>query len=133
MTLKRQHHAKEFMILIAHTATRERIGGQRIKPAPQWSSMIPEVDVEAGRMTILRVALDLDLERCGEPGGDVDVAGCEVGIGDWVGIADLLAGVIPDPDGCLVGGQFMVKAEKEGVWRKEGSVRRNLQSSGIWK
>ena len=76
--------------------------------------MIPEVDVEAGRMTILRVALDLDLERCGERGGDVDVAGCEVGIGDWVGVADLLAGVIPDPNGCLVGGQFMVKVEKEG-------------------
>jgi hypothetical protein len=62
MTLKRQHHAKEFMILIANTTTRKRIDSQRIKPAPEWSRMIPEIDVEAGRMAILRVAEDLDLE-----------------------------------------------------------------------
>ncbi|PMD15221.1 hypothetical protein NA56DRAFT_664105 [Hyaloscypha hepaticicola] len=100
MALKRQHHAKELMILIAKTTTRKRIDGQRIKPAPERSSMIPEVDVEALRMTILRVAEDLDLEGDGEPGGDVDVAGCEVGVGDWVGVADLLACIVPDPDGC---------------------------------
>jgi hypothetical protein len=76
---------------------------------------VPEVDVEALRMTILRVAEDLDLERDGEPGGDVDVAGCEVGVGDRVGVADLLACIVLDPNSCLfLGGQFMVEEEKGG-------------------
>jgi hypothetical protein len=92
------------MILMTTPTARIWIDGQRIKPAVERSSLIPKVDVEAGGMAVLRVAEDLDLEGGRERGGDVDVAGCEVGVGDWVDVADLLASVVPDPDGCLVGG-----------------------------
>ena len=95
---------KELMVLITPTTARKRISGQRIKPTPERSGVIPEIDIEACRMTILWVTKDLNLEGHGEGGCDVDVARGEVGVGDWVSVADLLAGIVPDPDGGLLGG-----------------------------
>jgi hypothetical protein len=94
MTSKRHRKAKELMILLAHPPILKLRADERINPAIERGRLIPEVDIEAGVVGVLRVAEDLDCEGDGEGGGEV-VARGEGGVGDGVGVADLLAGVVP--------------------------------------